>query len=44
MRPRLAPRRDRVVAEFKDTRPGMKTSGFGPENFAEVKLMRRLPK
>ena len=33
-----------LAAEFKDIRPGMKTSGFGPKNFAEVKLMRRLPK
>jgi hypothetical protein len=29
------------AAEFKDSRPGMTTRGFGPEQFAQMRLSRR---
>ena len=36
---------DEQIAEladiFKDSRPGMTTQGFGPENFAPIKVARR---
>jgi hypothetical protein len=34
-------RLERLAAEFKNSRPGMTVSGFGPEKFAEVQVMRR---
>jgi hypothetical protein len=32
---------EKLAAEFKDSRPGMTTSGFGPEKFAESRIRRR---
>ena len=34
-------RLERLAAEFKDSRPGMTVSGFGPKKFAAVELVRR---
>jgi hypothetical protein len=34
-------RLERLATKFKDSRPGMTTQGFGPKNYAEVKVARR---
>ena len=34
-------RLQRLAFEFKDSRPGMTTHGFGPKKFAEIKVSRR---
>jgi hypothetical protein len=34
----------RLAAKFKDIRPEMTTSGFGPDKFAEIRVLRRWSK
>jgi len=34
-------RLERLASEFKNSRPGMTTQGFGPENFAEIEVPRK---
>jgi hypothetical protein len=37
----LDKRLQRLAAEFKESRPGMTTQGFGPKKFAEIRVPRR---
>jgi hypothetical protein len=32
----------KLGAEFKDSRPGMTTQGFGPKKFAKIAVARRM--
>lgn len=33
---------EKLAAKYKNSRPGMTTQGFGPENFAKIEVRRRL--
>jgi hypothetical protein len=38
------PEIEQLAAEFRDSRPGMTTQGFGPEKFGKIKVSRRRKK